>query len=100
MVAKPFSGWHINCMSQTAKNELHIHLAADEATGRWYVADSELPGLRLEAADPARLIRRIIAAAPELLVLNAKEIEARFGMSPGEAVKLTPVFDSPLPLAA
>jgi hypothetical protein len=79
---------------------LAIHIARCDETGRWYVADSDVPGLRLEAEDAPSLIRRIELAAPEMLDLNAAEVETRFGIKPGDAVRLTPVFDTPLQLAA
>jgi hypothetical protein len=91
---------HLVKMSMRATTELTIHLAQDDETGRWYVAESELPGLRLEASDPATLIRRIQKAAPELIELNAIEIAAQHGFEIGQKVRLTPVFDSPLQLAA
>ena len=87
-------------MNVQATNELTVHLAHDDQTGRWYVAESEVPGLRLEASDPATLIRRIQKAAPELIELNACEIEAQYGVKSGQEIKLIPVFDSPLQLAA
>lgn len=82
----------------TASIELRVHLAFDAEAKRWYVAASDVPGLRLEAADAAGLLRRIEEAAPELIALNAAEIEARFGSVRG--ARLTPVFDSPIELAA
>ena len=54
--------------------ELKVHLACDEETGRWYVAESEIPGLWLEADDPMALMSRIQEAAPELIELNQEEI--------------------------
>ena len=52
------------------------------------------------AVDAPRLIRKILVAAPELLELNAIEAQALYGVKPGAAVRLTPVFDSPLAIAA
>jgi Domain of unknown function (DUF1902) len=91
---------HLVKMSMQATTELTIHIAQDDETGRWYVAESELLGLRLEASDPATLIRRIQKAAPELIELNALEIAAQHGFEIGQKIRLTPVFDSPLQLAA
>ena len=79
---------------------LNVHLAFDEKARRWYIADSDVPGLALEAEDPASLIRSIEQIAPELIELNGEEVERRFGLKPGDAVRLTPVFDSPIELAA
>ncbi len=80
--------------------ELTVHLACDGETGRWYVSQSQVPGLNLDAVDAPRLIRKILVAAPELLELNAIEAQALYGVKPGAAVRLTPVFDSPLAIAA
>jgi hypothetical protein len=56
------------------KFELNVHLACDEETGRWYIAQSDIPGLRLEADDAFKLMDRIKEAAPELIELNLGEI--------------------------
>jgi len=89
--------------------ELKVHLAHDEETGRWYIAESDIPGLWLEAADPMALMQRIQEAAPELIELNQKEIlatcaaraEARQPKrnDPIPRAAIRPVFDSPLELA-
>ena len=89
--------------------ELSVHLAKDEASGRWYVAASDIPGLWLEAATATALMDRIAAAAPEMIELNEAEIlEAcrakgariprRHGSGRRQPV-VRPVFDSPLELA-
>lgn len=80
--------------------ELRVHLAFDAEARRWYIADSDVPGLALEADDPVALLRRIEQAAPEMIELNAEEVARRFGLQPGGRVQLTPVFDSPIELAA
>lgn len=89
--------------------ELKVHLACDEQTGRWYVAESDIPGLWLEADNPVALIERIQTAAPELIELNIEEILAARGETETSAStprdrqsfrpSLRPVFDSPLALA-
>jgi hypothetical protein len=56
--------------------ELEVHLARDEGTGRWYIASSDLPGLRLEADTAPDLIREIENVAPDLIELNYDEISA------------------------
>ena len=78
--------------------ELCVHLAFDAEAGRWHVARSDVPGLRLEADDAATLLRRIEEAAPELIALDGAEIAERFGGGGVAAVR--PVFDSPIELAA
>jgi hypothetical protein len=89
--------------------EFKVHLACDDETGRWYIAESDIPGLRLEADDPFALIERIKDAAPELIELNYEEIAAACaaGADAECAIKdrrelrptFFPVFDSPLALA-
>jgi hypothetical protein len=90
--------------------ELKVHLACDEETGRWYVAESDIPGLWLEADDPIALMGRIQTAAPELIDLNEDEILAACRARPSAAKprarhakplrpSIMPVFDNPLALA-
>jgi len=57
--------------------ELKVHLAQDGATRLWYVARSDVPGLRLEADSVHELIRKVEDVAPELVDLNRAEIAAR-----------------------
>lgn len=54
--------------------ELSVHLAQDAQTRLWFVADSQVPGLRLEAESVHELIRKVADAAPELIDLNREEI--------------------------
>ena len=89
--------------------ELKVHLAFDAEASRWYVAESDIPGLCLEADDPAELIERIQLAAPELIELNNAEIVAacqqRLKQKNGHIAEkarrpfILPVFDSPMKLA-
>ena len=83
--------------------ELKVHIARDEETDRWYIAQSDIPGLRLEADTADELVSRIVQASPELISLNEKEIVARFegarrtnGRPP---LSVLPIFDSPVQLA-
>lgn len=87
-------------MSRRAEAVMHVHIAEDGESGRWYIVESDIPGLRLEADDAVSLIRRIEMAAPELAEANAAEIERLHGIAPGGAVRIVPVFDSPIQLAA
>ena len=91
---------YLMAMADKKPVELKVHVACDSETGRWYVSESEVPGLNLDAIDAPRLIRKIMVAAPELLELNAAEVQKLYGILPGAAVRLTPVFDSPLAIAA
>lgn len=79
---------------------MRVHIAEDEESGRWFITESDVPGLRLEGPDAASLIRRIELAAPELAEANAEEIERLHGIAPGSPIRIVPVFDSPIRLAA
>lgn len=79
--------------------ELSVHLAYDEEAEVWYVAASDIPGLRLEADNPQHLIDRIEKCAAELIVLNCDEIERKHAHREKPTVAVRPVFDSPLKLA-
>lgn len=89
--------------------ELRVHIAQDAESGRWYIAESDIPGLRLEADDALTLIERVRVAAPEMIELNEAEIAAKHSgdvdhkLTAADIAKLrhgiTPVFDSPLDLA-
>lgn len=79
--------------------ELKVHLAYDEDADRWYVAASDVPGLRLEAESPYVLMERVAAAAGELIELNEGEIIKKRVRRDRPAVAWKPVFDSPLQLA-
>lgn len=85
--------------------ELKVHLAQDSETGLWYVASSEVPGLRLEAESVHELIRKVQDIAPELVDLNRPEIAERHDkrLAGPEAarppVTIRPLFDTPLAIA-
>ena len=85
--------------------ELQVHLAQDAETGLWYVASSQVPGLRLEAESVHELIRKLSDAAPELIDLNRDEIAAQYDrrLAGPEAtrppVTIRPVIDTPLAIA-
>lgn len=79
--------------------ELKVHLAYDDEADVWYVAESDIPGLSLEAENPQRLIERIEQCACELIELNAEEIAQKFAQKKKQALAVRPVFDSPLQLA-
>ena len=79
--------------------ELNVHLAYDEEAEVWYVAASDIPGLRLEADNPQHLIDRIEKCAAELIALNVEEVAHKQMSRHRSAVAVRPVFDSPLKLA-
>jgi len=80
--------------------ELKVHLAFDKEAAVWYVAESDIPGLRLEADDPMELVRRISETAAELVELNLGEVVKNHENKARRNVRFTPVFDSSLPVAA
>lgn len=85
--------------------ELQVHLAQDPQTGLWYVASSEVPGLRLEAESVHELIRQVEDIAPELVDLNRDEIAAshdtRLSGPPDQRppVAIRPIIDTPFAIA-
>jgi hypothetical protein len=85
--------------------ELQVHLAQDAETGLWYVAETQVPGLRLEAESVHDLIRKVADLAPELIDLNREEIAASHDkrLAGPEAkrppVTIRPVIDTPLAIA-
>lgn len=82
--------------------ELKVHVAFDDAERIWYVRQSDVPGLRLEADALYELIRKIEDVAPDLIALNADEILAAQGLGslPMPAVTIRPIFDTPLAIAS
>lgn len=78
--------------------ELNVHLAYDEEAEVWYVAASDIPGLRLEADNAQHLIDRIQNCAAELIDLNYGELIRTKAPRRKSAVAVRPVFDSPLQL--
>ena len=48
-----------------------IVCAFDSGVKVWYIADSDVPGLSLEATSKRDMLRRIRDAVPELLELNS-----------------------------
>ncbi len=83
--------------------QLRVNIAFDEATKRWHVSATDIPGLWLEADTPGELLARIHAAAPEMIQLNHDAILRRLHR-PAEQGRvhatLLPVFDSPLSVDA
>jgi hypothetical protein len=83
------------------KIELKIHLAYDPEASVWYVAESDIPGLNLEAEDPAQLMRKIADCAGEMIELNAAEIiSSHNDRKERPMVTFRPVFDSAVPVPA
>lgn len=80
--------------------ELKVHLAFDDEAAVWYVRESDVPGLRLEAEDPMELVRRIQENVAELIALNEAEVMTKHARRDRPAVRFTPVFDSSLLAAA
>jgi hypothetical protein len=85
--------------------ELEVHLAQDAETRLWYIASSDVPGLRLEAESVHELIRKVEDAAPELVELNRAEIAGRHDerlAGPEKdrpPVAIRPLIDTPLAIA-
>lgn len=92
-------------MDLSQGQELAVHIARDEETGIWYIAQSDIPGLRLEGDTVSDLLRKIEDVAPDLIELNAEEIavgrRARSGGAPLGlgTMNIRPVFDSTMSVA-
>jgi Domain of unknown function (DUF1902) len=70
-VAK-FVEWHLLRVVAHLR-KIHVVCASwDDEARVWYVRDSSVPGLSLEAESPDLLLKKLEAAVPELLVLNSK----------------------------
>ena len=84
---------------------LEVHLAQDAETSLWFVASSDVPGLRLEAESVHELIRKVEDIAPELVDLNRDEIAAAHDprlagpLAERPPVTIRPVIDTPFAIA-
>ncbi len=47
-----------------------VNCAWDDEAGVWYIAESNVPGLAVEAPNEEAMIEEILAAIPELLMAN------------------------------
>ena len=85
--------------------DLTVHFAQDDETGVWYIAHSDIPGLRVEADSVSELIRQVQEVLPDLIELNMEEIGAIHRIKRAKQdqahtyFKVRPVFDSPLAVA-
>lgn len=50
--------------------ECHVDFQYDEESAVWIATSDELTGLILEDESPEALMKRVVAAAPELIELN------------------------------
>ncbi len=84
----------------TQLTELEVHLARDAATGIWFIASSDVPGLRLEAATMHELVRQVEDVAPELVDLNFDEIAASRACAVSRrSIVIRPIIDTPFAIA-
>ena len=85
--------------------ELQVHLARDEKTSIWYVSESDIPGLRLEARTAPDLMREVENVAADLIHLNKTEIiAAQAGRIDGRDQRslifaIRPIIDTALAVA-
>jgi predicted RNase H-like HicB family nuclease len=110
-----FRGLNLGPIIMPKKIELLVHLAFDEEAKVWFVAQSDIPGLSLEANTPHELMARIEGCAHEMVELNISEIiETAFAnkvarqrlrsnsftpVTKRPPVSVRPVFDSSFDLA-
>jgi len=97
IVPKPFNRIRrfvrrVREMAAPKLTEFSVHIAYDDEADVWYVAESDIPGLALEADNPQRLLERVAACAPRLLELNGKPASSSAARPP---YAWKPVFDSP-----
>ncbi|MBQ6004912.1 MAG: DUF1902 domain-containing protein [Selenomonadaceae bacterium] len=53
-----------------SKNQCRVDFQYDNEAGVWIATSDDLTGLILESESPETLMKRVIAAAPELIELN------------------------------
>lgn len=73
-----------------ATRELHVTCEWDPDAGVWFVAESDVPGLSVEAATVELMQEKVLAAALELVELNMPEL--LHGDHPLDAVPLSMVY--------
>ena len=73
-----------------ANRELHVRCEWDPEAGVWYVAESDVPGLSVEAASFEQMQEKVLAAALELVELNMPELLR--GGRPQDDVPLSLVY--------
>lgn len=81
---------------EPADQQFRIELDYDPDCQFWFVAETELPGLVLEDADPGRLVSRLVDAAAELHELNRNDFPN--SVMSIERLSLIPVFKSAIGL--
>lgn len=76
-----------------------LHAAYDPEARVWYTLDCDVPGLLTEGETLERLRERAAAIMPELLDLNAGEIELERRAGPHH-LRLVAFHESTVPVAA
>ncbi len=76
-----------------------LHAAYDPEAHVWYTMDCDVPGLVTEGETLERLRERAAAVLPELLDLNADEIEPSRREAP-HSLRLVAFHESTVPIAA
>ncbi len=76
-----------------------LHAAYDAEARVWYTLDCDVPGLVTEGETLERLRERAAAVLPELLELNAKEIDPARLLPPHE-LRLVAFHESTVAVAA
>jgi predicted RNase H-like HicB family nuclease len=59
------------------RNAYVVFATWDHDAGVWYVRESSVPGLSLEAESVEELVRKLEVAVPELVALNARKTDRR-----------------------
>ena len=71
-------------MKTMETREYKIYCARDKEAGVWYVVESDVPGLSIEAPTQKAMIARIRVIVPELLQLNSELGSGNFEKAPVE----------------
>jgi hypothetical protein len=69
-----------------------VDINFDAEVNKWYVSDTEMPGLILEDANRGRLLDRLRIAAHDLLKAREGGYSVDLGIAVGDIVALNPVF--------
>ena len=77
-----------------AAHEFRITINFDVEANKWYVENTEMPGLYLEDAHPGQLLDRLTAAANDLLQAGDGDYAKGLCIAQGDTVRLIPVYQA------
>jgi len=77
-----------------AAHEFRITINFDIEVKKWYVENTEMPGLYLEDAHPGQLLDRLTVAANDLLKAGDGDYAKNLCIAQGDTVRLIPVYQA------